>query len=62
MESKILSVFGLGMNNREIVSHVKKLYGNVASTATISAVTNKIIDEVKQVATASAGQPLSVFL
>jgi len=40
IETKMLSMFGLGMSYRDIASHV--------STATISAVTDKIIDEVKQ--------------
>jgi len=48
IESKILSMYGLGMSYRDIASHVKELYGIEISTATISAVTDKIIDEVKQ--------------
>ena len=41
-------MFGLGMSYRDIASHVEELYGINVSTATISAVTDKIIDEVKQ--------------
>lgn len=48
IESKILSMYGLGMSYRDIASHVEELYGINVSTATISAVTDKIIDEVKQ--------------
>jgi len=48
IEAKILSMYGLGMSYRDIASHVKELYGIEVSTATISTVTDKIIDEVKQ--------------
>ena len=48
IEAKILSMYGLGMSYRDIASHVKELYGIEVSTAIISTVTDKIIDEVKQ--------------
>ncbi len=48
IESKMLSMYGLGMSYRDIATHVEELYGIQVSTATISAVTDKIIDEVKQ--------------
>ena len=48
IETKMLSMFGLGMSYRDIASHVEEMYGINVSTATISAVTDKIIDEVKQ--------------
>ena len=48
IESKMLSMFGLGMSYRDIAGHVEEMYGISVSTATISAVTDKIIDEVKQ--------------
>ena len=48
IESKMLSMYGLGMSYRDIAAHVEELYGIEVSTATISAVTDKIIDEVKQ--------------
>ncbi len=48
IESKMLSMYGLGMSYRDIANHVEALYGINVSTATISAVTDKIIDEVKQ--------------
>lgn len=41
-------MYGLGMSYRDIASHVKELYGIEVSTAIISTVTDKIIDEVKQ--------------
>ncbi len=48
IESKMLSMYGLGMSYRDIASHVEDLYGIKVSAATISTITNKIIDEVKQ--------------
>ena len=48
IESKMLSMYGLGMSYRDIARHIEELYGISVSTATISAVTDKIVDEVKQ--------------
>ena len=48
IEAKILSMFGLGMSYRDIASHVQELYGISVSTATLSAITDKIIAEVKE--------------
>lgn len=48
IERKILSLFGLGMSYQDIASHVADLYGLSISNATISAVTDKLIPELKQ--------------
>ena len=48
IKSKMLSMFGLGMSYRDTASHVLELHGIKVSIASISAVTDKIIDEVKQ--------------
>ncbi len=48
IETKILSLYGLGMSYQDIAGHVKELYGIQISTATISTITDKIIDAVKQ--------------
>ena len=48
IETKMLSMYGLGMSYRDIAMHVEDLYGIKVSTATISTITDKIIDEVKQ--------------
>jgi putative transposase len=48
IERKILSLFGLGMSYQDIASHVAELYGLSVSSATISAVTDKLIPELKQ--------------
>ncbi len=48
IEDKILSMYGLGMSYTDIVSHIEEIYQVSISTATISAITDKIIDRVKQ--------------
>jgi len=48
IESKILSMYGRGMSYRDISGHVEELYGISVSTATLSAITDKIIAEVKE--------------
>ena len=48
IESKMLSMYGLGMSYRDIASHVEQLYGIHVSPATISAITDKIIQSVKR--------------
>jgi transposase-like protein len=47
IETKILSMYGLGMSYADIAGHVEEMYGIGVSTATISAITDKIITEVK---------------
>lgn len=47
IEAKILSMYGLGMSYRDIASQVEDLYGIKVSTATLSAITDKIIAEVR---------------
>ena len=47
IESKILSMYGRGLSYSDIREHVDEIYGISISTAAISAVTDKIIDEVK---------------
>ena len=48
IESKILSMYGRGMSYSDIHEHVEEMYGISVSHAAITAVTDKIIDEVKQ--------------
>jgi transposase-like protein len=48
IETKILSMYGRGMSYRDIAGHVEELYGISVSTATLSAITDKIIAEVKE--------------
>lgn len=47
IEAKILSMFGVGLSYSDIASQVEELYGISVSTATISTITDKLIDEVK---------------
>jgi len=47
IETKILSMFGLGMSYSDIAGHVQEMYGISVSTAAISTITDKLIDEVK---------------
>ena len=48
IEEKILSMYGLGMSYKDIASHIKEIYQINISTATISAITDKIISKVKE--------------
>lgn len=47
IETKILSMYGLGMSYSDIVGHVEEMYGISVSSATLSTITDKLIDEVK---------------
>jgi hypothetical protein len=47
-EAKILSMYGLGTSYRDIATQVEDLYGITVSTATLSAITDKIIAKVKE--------------
>jgi len=48
IEERILSMYGLGLSYRDIVKHIEEIYQVELSIATISAITDKIIDKVKQ--------------
>ena len=48
IEEKILSMYGIGMSYTDISVHIEDIYQVSISTATISAITDKIIDKVKQ--------------
>ena len=41
-------MYGLGLSYRDIVKHIEDIYQVELSIATISAITDKIIDKVKQ--------------
>jgi len=47
IDRKILSMFSLGMSYRDINAHVEEMYGINVATGTISAVTDKLIPELK---------------
>lgn len=48
IESKILSMYGLGMSYSDISSHITDLYGISVSPGSISEITDKIIVKVKE--------------
>ena len=48
IEEKILSMYALGMSYRDISSHIEEIYQINLSTTTISNITDKIIDKVKE--------------
>ncbi|WNT85990.1 hypothetical protein QMY51_04879 (plasmid) [Escherichia coli] len=48
IERKIIRLFALGMSYQDISREIEDLYAFSVSTATISAVTDKVIPELKQ--------------
>ena len=48
LEKKILGMYGLGMSFRDISSHIKEMYDTDVSHSTLSAITDRIIPEVKE--------------
>ncbi|WP_350655206.1 transposase, partial [Pseudoalteromonas sp. D48-MNA-CIBAN-0056] len=47
IDEKILSMFALGMSYRDIRGHIQDMYGVEVSEATITAVTDQLIPELK---------------
>lgn len=47
IDQKLLSMYALGMSYRDMRSHVKELYGLEVSEATITAVTDQLLPELK---------------
>lgn len=47
IERKILSMYARGLSYRDIAEHVQEMYGLQVSAATLSAITDRIIDEVQ---------------
>ncbi len=47
IDQKVLSMFALGMSYRDIRSHIQEMYGIEVSEATITAVTDQLIPELK---------------
>jgi transposase-like protein len=48
LEQKIIALYGRGMSYNDISSHIQEMYGLEVSTGTLSAVTDKIINTVKE--------------
>ena len=48
LESKIIGLYGLGMSLRDITEHIKEMYDTEISAGTLSAITDRIIPQVKE--------------
>jgi len=48
LEPKIIGMYGHGMSLRDISAHIKDMYDTDVSAATLSAITDKIIPQVKE--------------
>ncbi len=48
LEQKIIALYGLGMSYKDISCHIQEMYGLEVSTGTLTAVTDKIINTVKE--------------
>lgn len=48
IEDHVLSLYTFGMSTRDIESHIRELYGVEMSEATISHITDRIIDHIEQ--------------
>jgi putative transposase len=47
LDHKVIGLYGLGMSYNDICKHLEELYGLTVSPATLSTITDKIIEEVK---------------
>jgi putative transposase len=47
LDHKVISLYGIGMSYADICAHLEELYGVTTSPATLSAITDRVIDEVK---------------
>ncbi len=48
IETKVISMYARGMSTRDIQDHIKDIYGYNLSPATISAITDKVIENAKE--------------
>lgn len=48
LEKKIIGMYGLGMSLRDISGHIKEMYDTEISASTLSAITDRIIPQVKE--------------
>ncbi len=48
IEDKIIALYGLGMSYKDIAAHLHEMYGLDVSTGTLTSVTDKIIQTVKE--------------
>ncbi len=48
LEKKIIGMYGLGMSLRDISDHIKEMYDTDISAGTLSAITDRVIPQVKE--------------
>jgi putative transposase len=48
LEKKIIGMYGLGMSLRDISDHIKEMYDTEISAGTLSAITDRVIPQVKE--------------
>jgi putative transposase len=48
LEQKIIGMYGLGLSLRDISVHIKEMYGTEISATTLSAITDRVIPQVKE--------------
>lgn len=48
LEKKIIGMYGLGMSLRDIANHIKEMYDTEISHSTLSAITDRVIPEVRE--------------
>lgn len=48
IEDKIIALYGLGMSYKDIATHLQEMYGLDVSTGTLTAITDKIMQTVKE--------------
>src|SRR5580700_2561215 len=48
LEGKIIGLYGLGMSLRDISNHIKEMYDTEISATTLSAITDRVIPQVKE--------------
>lgn len=47
LDNKIISMYSKGMSYNDICSHLEELYGLLVSPATLSSITNRVLEDVK---------------
>lgn len=48
LDQKVVSLYSRGMSYQDIATHMEELYGFTVSTGTLSAITDRVLEDVKQ--------------
>jgi transposase-like protein len=48
LDQKVVSLYSRGMSYQDIATHIEELYGFTVSTGTLSAITDRVLEDVKQ--------------